>query len=130
LKTERKRDREIDGESTPNETATILQETDQLPPAPTGTVQQEDSAQDGKLSSERSEPIPGIPESSPKRRHTLKELRDQYLVTQEYDYSCGAAVLATLMTYYFGDETSEEEILDLLNKQLANPSEEQWAKKK
>jgi hypothetical protein len=47
-------------------------------------------------------------------RHTLKELRDQYVVKQQLDYSCGAAALATLMTYYFGDETSEQEVLKLL----------------
>ncbi len=129
LETERKRDRKIDDESKPNEIATIHQETDPLPPAPTGTVQQENSAQDGKLSSEEPVSISVIPESSPKRRHTLKELRDQYLVTQEFDNSCGAAALATLMTYYFGDETSEDEILELLDEQLAGLSEEQWAKK-
>jgi uncharacterized protein len=52
------------------------------------------------------------------RRHTLKELRDQYIVKQQLDYSCGAAALATLMTYYFGDETSERELLELLTAQL------------
>ena len=36
------------------------------------------------------------------KRHTLKELRDQYVVKQDTDYSCGAAALATLLTYYFG----------------------------
>jgi uncharacterized protein len=52
------------------------------------------------------------------RRHTLKELRDQYIVKQKRDYSCGTAALATLMTYYFGDETSERELLNLLIDQL------------
>jgi len=52
------------------------------------------------------------------RRHTLKELRDQYVVKQQLDYSCGAAALATLLTYYFGDATSERELLDLLTAQL------------
>lgn len=53
-----------------------------------------------------------------KKRHTLKELRDQYVVKQELDYSCGAAALATLMRYYYGDDTSEREILDLMNARL------------
>jgi predicted double-glycine peptidase len=53
-----------------------------------------------------------------KKRHTLKELRDRYVVKQELDYSCGAAVLATLMRYYYGDDTSEREILELLNVRL------------
>lgn len=49
------------------------------------------------------------------KRHTVKELRDQYIVKQDYDYSCGAAALATLLTYYFGEETSEQEMLGLMN---------------
>jgi predicted double-glycine peptidase len=40
-----------------------------------------------------------------------KALRDQNVVIQRYDYSCGAGALATLMRYYFGDQVSEEEIL-------------------
>jgi uncharacterized protein len=50
----------------------------------------------------------------PPPRHTLKQLRDQYVVKQQLDYSCGAAALATLMIYYFGEETSERNILDVL----------------
>jgi uncharacterized protein len=53
-----------------------------------------------------------------RERHTLKELRDQHVVKQQLDYSCGAAALATLMTYYFGEETSEREILELLTARL------------
>jgi uncharacterized protein len=49
------------------------------------------------------------------KRHTLKELRDQYVVKQDSDYSCGAAALATLLTYYFGEESSEQQILELMN---------------
>jgi uncharacterized protein len=40
-----------------------------------------------------------------------KEMRDQNVVLQRFDYSCGAGALATLMQYYFGDNASEEEIL-------------------
>lgn len=49
------------------------------------------------------------------KRHTLKELQDQYVIKQDSDYSCGAAALATLLTYYFGEETSEQEMLGLMN---------------
>jgi predicted double-glycine peptidase len=49
------------------------------------------------------------------QRHTFKELRDMYVVKQDKDYSCGSAALATLMIYYFGDKTTEEEILNRLN---------------
>jgi predicted double-glycine peptidase len=48
------------------------------------------------------------------KRHSLKELRDRYVVKQQLDYSCGAAALATLLTYYFGEETSEQEMLQIL----------------
>jgi hypothetical protein len=52
------------------------------------------------------------------RHHTIKELRDLHVVKQQKDYSCGAAALATLMIYYFGERTSEEEILNLLQSRL------------
>jgi uncharacterized protein len=51
-------------------------------------------------------------------RHSLKELRDQYVVKQKLDYSCGAAALATLLRYYFGEETSEEDLLERFKAQL------------
>ena len=60
------------------------------------------------------------------QRHTLKELRDRFVVKQKEDYSCGAAALATLMLYYYGEDTSEREILKLLEAQI---SEEEWPTK-
>ena len=42
---------------------------------------------------------------------TWVDFRDQNVVIQRYDYSCGAAALATIMRYYFGDDVTEEEIL-------------------
>jgi predicted double-glycine peptidase len=56
--------------------------------------------------------------TAPKTRHTLKQLRDRNVVKQETDFSCGAATLATLLTYYYGDKTSEYEILKLLESKL------------
>jgi uncharacterized protein len=53
------------------------------------------------------------------QHHTLKELRDLHVVKQQEDYSCGAAALATLMIYYFGEGTSEKEILNLLQSGLS-----------
>lgn len=65
------------------------------------------------------------------RRHTLKEIRDQTVIKQDLDYSCGAAALATLMSYYFADPTTEKEILDLLDIALADlPEAKQILKKK
>ena len=44
------------------------------------------------------------------------DFRDRNVVIQRFDYSCGAAALATLMRYYFEDDVSEEEILiNILN---------------
>ncbi len=34
----------------------------------------------------------------------------QNIVPQEYDFSCGAAAVATLLTYHYGVETTEEEV--------------------
>ena len=63
------------------------------------------------------------------KRHTLKELRDQYVVKQQLDYSCGAAALATLMVHYYGENTSEKEILELLNTRLETMTKEEQARK-
>jgi len=38
-------------------------------------------------------------------------LDDENVTLQRYDYSCGAAALATLMTYHFNDPVSEDELL-------------------
>jgi predicted double-glycine peptidase len=40
-----------------------------------------------------------------------RERRDRNVVRQQLDYSCGAAALATLIRYYFGEDTSEDRIL-------------------
>ncbi len=64
------------------------------------------------------------------KRHTVMELRDQHIVKQQLDYSCGAAALATIMKNYFGENTSEKEILDLLQIRLKNFTKEEVARKK
>jgi uncharacterized protein len=53
------------------------------------------------------------------KRHSLKELRDRHVVKQQFDFSCGAAALGTLLTYYFGDETSEQDVLRILTAELS-----------
>jgi predicted double-glycine peptidase len=58
------------------------------------------------------------PSSAVITRHSLKELRDRHVVKQQLDYTCGAAALATLLTYYFGEETSEPEVLQILTSGL------------
>jgi predicted double-glycine peptidase len=42
---------------------------------------------------------------------SFKELRDEHVIKQAFDYSCGAAALATLLTYGLMDTVSEREIL-------------------
>ena len=49
--------------------------------------------------------------AGPKRIKPDKSLDQENVVMQGYDYSCGASALATLMTYYFNDPVSEEELL-------------------
>jgi predicted double-glycine peptidase len=45
---------------------------------------------------------------------TYKEFKERQIVMQQYDYSCGAAVLATIIKYYWGDETDELYFLEML----------------
>lgn len=47
-------------------------------------------------------------------RSTLLDLRFRNIVKQEEDYSCGAAAMATLLTYHHGDVTSESDVLTVL----------------
>jgi uncharacterized protein len=42
---------------------------------------------------------------------SIKDLRDQNVVKQRSDFSCGAAALATLLRYGFGENVTEREIL-------------------
>lgn len=44
------------------------------------------------------------------------QMRDRNLTKQKYDYSCGAASLSTILTYYYNIETSEKNILDFILK--------------
>ena len=50
-----------------------------------------------------------MPEAEP--IGSWRALRDRNVVRQQLDYSCGAAALATLIRYYFGDNVSEDQIL-------------------
>ncbi|WP_231996590.1 hypothetical protein [Helicobacter cinaedi] len=46
--------------------------------------------------------------------HSWIELRDENLTRQKYDYSCGAASLSSVMSYFYDVKVSEREILDFL----------------
>lgn len=45
---------------------------------------------------------------------SMKDLRDRNLVRQRFDYSCGAAALATILRFGFGEKVTEREILSRL----------------
>ncbi len=42
---------------------------------------------------------------------SLKETRFSTVIQQQYDYSCGSAALATLLTYHYEDPVSEQVVL-------------------
>jgi uncharacterized protein len=46
------------------------------------------------------------------------ELKEKNVVKQVRDYSCGAASLCTLLRYYWGDNITEQKILNELDKML------------
>jgi uncharacterized protein len=50
---------------------------------------------------------------------SLKDIRDENVVRQAFDYSCGAAALATLLSYGMNDPTSELEVLEGMLRGLA-----------
>jgi hypothetical protein len=53
---------------------------------------------------------------------SVQALRDAGVVKQNFDYSCGSAALATLLTYGLGDTTDEQWVLGSV---FANASEQQ-----
>jgi len=50
---------------------------------------------------------------------SLRALRDAGVVKQRYDYSCGSASLATLLTYGLNDPVDEDALLRALLEPLA-----------
>ncbi|MEW4452148.1 cysteine peptidase family C39 domain-containing protein [Bremerella sp. JC817] len=49
---------------------------------------------------------------------TWKDIRDQNIVKQKRDYSCGAAALATICRYYWGDPVTETQVLKVVEGNL------------
>lgn len=45
---------------------------------------------------------------------SMKDLRDANVIKQQFDYSCGAAALATLLRYGLGDSVTEQQVLQQL----------------
>lgn len=54
---------------------------------------------------------------------SFKALRDHGIVKQQHDYSCGAASLATLLTYGLDDPVGEAEVLERVIARLAGDQE-------
>lgn len=86
---------------------------------PSGTFAEGDRQEPPKQSQKKRE-RPGPPVRD--RRHTIakrvrnyRELKRQNIVMQQRDYSCGAAALATVAYYYWGDNVDEEFFLSILD---------------
>jgi predicted double-glycine peptidase len=58
---------------------------------------------------------------------TWKSETRKNIVMQDFDYSCGAAAMATLLNYYFGDKVTEREILREI---IAHLDKETFAERK
>jgi predicted double-glycine peptidase len=54
--------------------------------------------------------------------YNWKQLKEVHIVMQKRDYSCGAAALATILKYYWGDNVTEDQILLVIEK-LLTPEE-------
>ena len=49
-----------------------------------------------------------------------KDIRDRNIVKQRRDFSCGAAALATVCRYYWGDNVTENQVLGVVEKNLTH----------
>ena len=54
---------------------------------------------------------------------SYQELQRRNIVMQRRDFSCGAAALATLVRYYWGDPVTEETFLQAIDVLLTDPAE-------
>jgi len=62
------------------------------------------------------------------RKHVddWEDVKQRNIVMQDHEYTCGAASLATLMQYYFHDDVTEKQILDVIERQMP---EDEWTEK-
>jgi len=71
----------------------------------------------------------GLPARSDAAVETLLEARQRHVVVQQWDLSCGAAALATILAFQHGDRVSEREVaIGLMNRDiyLAQPRIVRW----
>ncbi len=55
--------------------------------------------------------IPGIELAQKYHVKPFSQFKDENIVKQEYDYSCGSAALATLLNYYLGEDFTEQQVI-------------------
>ncbi len=55
--------------------------------------------------------IPGIGLTQKYQVKPVSQFKDENIVKQEYDYSCGSAALATLLNYYLGEDFTEQQVI-------------------
>lgn len=72
-------------------------------------------AQQGWTASRYRAPVRDASHVFQRRVWSWKELREKNIVMQKRDFSCGAAALATLVQYYWGDEATEQQFLVALD---------------
>lgn len=58
--------------------------------------------------------VPGILGSHPVAVTSLRDMRFKTVIPQQYDFSCGSAALATLLTHHYGLPTTEREAFDVM----------------
>ena len=56
-------------------------------------------------------PSASVTASGNARLKSILDFRDENLIRQQYDYSCGAAALATLLRFGLGDPVTEQQIV-------------------
>jgi len=55
--------------------------------------------------------VPGIKYIQKYEIKPALQFKDENIVKQEYDYSCGSAALATLLKYHLGEDLSEQQVI-------------------
>lgn len=60
---------------------------------------------------EGGDPARAQPVRETDRIRSLKQIRLEKMVRQKWDLSCGSAALSTILTYHFGDKTSEAVVI-------------------
>lgn len=70
---------------------------------------------------------PAIAEQKKPKFRSWVELKTQGVILQRLDFSCGAASVATLSTFYLGKYAGEADVLKIVR---ARYSDEEWKKKK